>query len=304
MKSLTAIALVAAALAAAPLRAQSLDPATRAAADALTAEQRQQLTAFLGAQAEKFGAADPAQVVAVRNELCKILRDAKTKDGFRREFGAEFVRQFGKFATASDLLRATNVFIVARNAPCGETVGYLADAMDPATTRDASLRVAAAEQLHRAVQSGAVPGTLAVTVAKRAAGFLATEDQWVTASRGVAIIVDAMKGKSLSADQVDSIATALSVAVNTLASRAFEPGKGDLGFALQRALLAIRSDLPDLSTTTQSRFYEAIGPAVAKLAATDAKDAAGYTTGDQKDALQSITVTAELLTRIRSGKPR
>lgn len=304
MKSLTAIALLAAAFAAAPLRAQSIDPAVRGATDALTADQRQQLSAYLSAQAEKFGSADPSQVVAVRNELCKVLRDAKTKDGFRREFGAEFVRQFGKFATGSDLLRATNVFIVARHAPCGETVGYLVDTMDPARNRDAALRVAAAEQLRRTVQPGSLPGTLAVTVAKRAAGFLSTEDQWVAASREVGVIVDAIKTKALTAEQVDSIASSLSAAVNVLASRAFEPGKSDLGFALQRALLAVRSDLPDLPTTTQSRFYEAIAPSVTKLAALRDKQVDGYGSAEKKDALQSITVTAELLTRIRSGKPR
>lgn len=304
MNSLNAIALAAAAFVATCAVAQTIDPAVRGAAEALTAEQRQQVSSYLSAQAGKFGSADPAQVVAVRNELCKMLRDAKTKDGFRREFGAEFVRQFGKFATPADLLRATNVFIVARHAACSDTVGFLADSMDPATSRDPALRVAAAEQLRRAVQAGSLPGALAVTVAKRAAGYVATEDQWVAASRGVGAIVDALKTKGLTPDQVDSIAESLSAAVNSLAKRAFEPGKSDLGLALQRALLAVRSDLPDLPTTTQARFYDAIAPSVAKLAALKGKEADGYGTAEKRDVLQSITVTAELLTKIRSGKAR
>ena len=124
------------------------------------------------------------------------------------------------------------------------------------------------------------------------------------ASRCVAIIVEALKTKDLGADQVDAIADSLASAVNSLSARAFEPGKGSLGFALQRALLAVRSDLPDLPASTQGRFYAAIGRSVGTLAAMKGKEQDGYGTAEAKDALQSITVTAELLSKIGANKPR
>jgi len=304
MKSLSAIALAAAAFLAASSMAQALDPAIRGAQDALTDDQRQQLASYLQAQATRFGSADPSQVVTIRNELCKMLRDPKTRDPFRREFGTEFTKQFAQFAAPSDLLRATNVFIVARHAPCGDTVNLLADHMDPASQRDEAIRIAAAEQLRRATQGSGLPGTLAVTVAKRAAGYLAAEENWVAASRCVNIIVDAMKTKGLSQEQLDGITNSLAAGVNSLAARAFEPGRNDLGFALQRALLAVRSDLPDLPAATQGRFYAAISASVGRLAAMKGTEQAGYGTAEAKDALQSITVTAELLSKISAAKPR
>ena len=305
MKTLTAaIALAAACACAFHAHGQTIDPAIRSAQDALDAAQRQQVAAYLSAQAEKFGAADPAGVADIRNDLCRMLKDPKTKDPFRREFGEEFVNQFGKYAVANDLLRATNVFIVARSAPCAGTIGFLADRADPAMQPDASLRVAASEQLRRAVQSAPLPGPLAVSLAKRASGFAATEGNWIVASHGVATIVEAIRTKGLGADQVDAIAGSLATAVNSLAARAFEPGKSDLGFALQRALLAVRSDLPDLPAATQKKFFDAIGGSVSRLAAMKGKEPDGYASADAQDALQSITVTAELLAKLRTGKPK
>jgi hypothetical protein len=305
MKTPTAaIALVVAFACLSQARAQSIDPAIRSAQDALTDAQRQQVAAYVTAQAEKFGSADPAGVVDIRNDLCRILKDPKSKDPFRREFGEEFVRQFGKFAAANDLLRATNVFIVARSAPCADTVAFLEDRADPALQPDPALRVAASEQLRRAVQAAPLPGALAVSLAKRVSGFAATEGHWIAASHGISAIVEAIRTKGLNAGQTDDIAGFLATAVNSLAARALEPGKSDLGFALQRALLAVRDDLPDLPAATQKKFLDAIGGSVSKLAAMPEAAPAGYSGDDAQRAYESIRQTAGILNSRRTGKPK
>ena len=87
-KSSLVAALLASTLISAPAAAQAISNEIVSAKGTLTADQRKAVAEDLDARAAKFADADPAEVVAMRNEMVALLREAQV---FRPALRAAFV---------------------------------------------------------------------------------------------------------------------------------------------------------------------------------------------------------------------
>jgi hypothetical protein len=292
---------------AAPASAQvMLDPGIKSSTTALTPDQRQKVAELVDGQADRFADADAAGIATLRGQIAIFLKDPSTKDPCRREYASEFVRAFGRFVTEDGelrLLRATNVFIIARFAPTADTLGLLLDNADPALQKDASIRTAAAAQLPFALRSGQFTGPQADAAAKRIAGIVKAEGDWVPAAHGCESIIEALRTKGLPPAQAESIAVILGGCVNDLAARTFDaanPGNAQLVNALQRTLLAIRNQTSEVSASARGKLFAAIGPTLDRVSSMKGKPPAAFDGGMLGAAFESTTNTADLLKKVRA----
>lgn len=281
-----------------------LDPAIKSSTQALTPPQREKVVELVSSQANRFADADAAGIIVLRNQIAVFLKDPTTKDPCRREYAAEFVRAFRKFTTeAGDmrLLRATNVFIMARHAPTADTVGMLLDNADPGAQQDTAVRVSAASQLPLAMRAGQFAGPQADATAKRLAAILKSETDWIAAAHDVEAIIEALRTKTLAPAQAESIALVLGGAVNDLTSRMLD-GQPALVNSLQRALLGIRNQTADVAATARAKLFATIGPSIDKLAAMKGKPPAAFQDAEKKPipAFESVVNTADLLRQVRA----
>jgi hypothetical protein len=240
----------------------------------------------------------------LRNQIVTFLKDPTTKDPCRREYAAEFVRAFRKFAAESGdmrLLRATNAFIIARHAPTADTVGLLLDNADTTSQPDVAVRVAAASQLPLAVRTGQFAGPQADATAKRLAALLKTETDWVVAAHEGEAIIEALRTKSLPPAQAESIAVVLGGAVNDVTKRMLDGNQPQLVNALQRMLLGIRNQTADVAATARAKLFAGIGPSIDRLAAMKGKPSATMADPRFSVAFESVTNTSDLLKQVRAS---
>jgi hypothetical protein len=281
-----------------------LDPAIKSSTQALTAPQRQKIVELVDGQAGRFAEADAAGITVLRNQIVTFLKDPTTKDPCRREYAAEFVRAFRKFAAESGdmrLLRATNAFIIARHAPTADTVGLLLDNADTTSQPDVAVRVAAASQLPLAVRTGQFAGPQADATAKRLAALLKTETDWVVAAHEGEAIIEALRTKSLPPAQAESIAVVLGGAVNDVTKRMLDGNQPQLVNALQRMLLGIRNQTADVAATARAKLFAGIGPSIDRLAAMKGKPSATMADPRFSVAFESVTNTSDLLKQVRAS---
>jgi hypothetical protein len=287
-----------------PVAAQGvMDQKIISSTQPLTADQRKRVAEYFEERATRMRQADPAAVVALRTEIVKFLRDATMKDACRRECAAEIARNFRPVVAEpgdARLLRATNVFIIARFAPGNDTVAMLLDSADPAAQQDAAIRVAAAAQLAATVRAGQFAGPQAEAIAKRASAMAKAETNWVAAAHDVETIVEALRTKSLPTAQAESVAAVLGASVNDLTTRSLQDGQRDLAQALQRALLAIRNQTSDVAATARTKLFASIGPSLDRLAGMKGKQVPGFESDEMKAVFESVTNTADLLNKVRA----
>jgi hypothetical protein len=306
MLRLAARAAILAACLCGPAIAQGMvDPQTLSATQPLTPEQRKKVADFFSDKAERLATANPEDIGAVRKEVIDLLKSPALKDVCRRECAAELVRAFKPLLAGNGeqrLLRATNVFIIARHAPVNDTMAMLLDAADPAVQQDAAVRVAASAQLPLAIRAGQFAGPQAEALAKRAAAIGKAETNWIAAAHDAEAVIEALRTKGISPAQAESIAMMLGGTVNDLTTRTFSGGQPDLINALQRALLGIRNQTSEVAATARAKLFTAIGPSLDKVAGMKGKVPAAFGSDSMKTIFESVTNTAELLNTVRSAR--
>lgn len=273
----------------------------QAAAQSLNESQKKLVNDYVDAQARAFGTADPAQVVEIRNAMCKLLKGVVMRDPCRRELGGQFVRSFAQFAKGADPLRATNTFIIARHAPCTETAGFLLDNADPATQQDALVRVAASAQLAQALRDGQFAGPQAESNAKQIVSALRAETDWVVASHLAEAMVEVLRTKGLAAQNADAIASMVADAVDDLTRRTFDGNQPALVNALQRALLAVRNRTAEVAPSARARLLNGISESINRLVAMKGKAPSAFAGEDLKGIFDSVANTAEVLLKVQQS---
>lgn len=299
-KSSLVAALLASAMLSAPAAAQAISNEIVSAKSALTADQRKAVTADLDARAAKFADADPAEVVAMRNEMVGLLRNPITGIPFRREFGAEFARSFQRFADSKDAMRAANAFIVARYVKTEKGVDFIVDNLDADSQADASIRIAASSQLPKAIDEAPLSPPQLDALAKRVATIGRKETDWVVASHEVDAITEMLRTEQLPAAQSDAIAMSLAGTINDLAARTLDGSQPQLVNALQRALLAVRNQLSNVAASSRGKLLAAITPTLDKLSAMKGKAPEALSGGDLADTFDAVVNTCGLLKKVRA----
>lgn len=235
------------------------------AKQSLTADQRKQVAGSTEALARRFAEADPAGVVAVRNELVTLMRNPLTGIGFRRDFGAEFVKSFRPFTQGTDSLRATNAFIVARFIATAESIDFLADSLAPESQPEVAIRVAASSQLPKAIDAAPLSPPQLDAIAKRLANVARQETDWVAVSHEVDAMTQMLREEGLPTAQSEAIAMSLAGTINDLTNRVIDGSQPRLVNSLQRALLAVRNQLSGVAGSARSRLLTAIAPSLESL---------------------------------------
>lgn len=299
-KSSLVAALLASALLSAPAAAQAISNEIVSAKSALTADQRKAVAADLDARAAKFADADPADVVAMRNEMVALLRNPITGIPFRREFGAEFARAFQRFADSKDAMRAANAFIVARHVKTEKGVDFIVDNLDPDSQPDASIRIAASSQLPKAIDEAPLSPPQLDALAKRVATIGRKEQDWVVAAHEVDAITEMLRTEQLPAAQSDAIAMSLAGTINDLAARTLDGSQPQLVNSLQRALLAVRNQLSNVAASSRGKLLSAITPTLDKLSAMKGKAPEALSGGDLADTFDAVVNTCGLLKKVRA----
>lgn len=297
-----AIAVLAAAGMTLPVAAQAAVLPTEivSAKQALTEDQRKQVAASAEALAKRFAEADPAGVVAVRNELVTLMRNPLTGIGFRREFGAEFIRNFRAFARGTDPMRAANAFIVARFIATAEAVDFLADNVSPEGQPEVAVRIAASAQLPKAVDAAPLSPPQLDAIAKRLATVARQETDWVVASHEVEAMTQMLREEGLPAAQADAIAQSLAGTINDLAGRVMDGSRPELVNALQRALLAVRNQLSGVSGAARGKLLATIAPSLETLAKAKGSAPAAVVSAGLGSTFDAVVNTAGLLQKLRA----
>ncbi len=299
-KSSLVAALLASALLSAPAAAQTISGEIVAAKGALTADQRKAVADDLDARAAKFADADPAEVVAMRNEMVALLRNPSTAIPFRREFGAEFARSFQRFADSKDAMRAANAFIVARHVKTEKGVDFIVDNVDPDSQPDASVRIAAAAQLPKAVDEAPLSPPQLDALAKRVTTIARKEGDWVVVSHEIDAVTEMLRTEQLPAAQSDAIAMSLAGAINDMAARVMDGSQPQLVNSLQRALLAVRNQLSNVAASSRGKLLTTITPTLEKLSAMKGKAPEALASGELADTFDAVVNTCGLLKKVRA----
>ena len=299
-KSSLVAALLASALISAPAAAQAISNEIVSAKGTLTADQRKAVAEDLDARAAKFADADPAEVVAMRNEMVALLRNPITAIPFRREFGTEFARAFQRFAASKDAMRAANAFIVARHVKTEKGVDFIADNLDADSQPDASIRIAASSQLPKAIDEAPLSPPQLDALAKRVATTCRKETDWVVASHEVDAITEILRTEQLPAAQSDAIAMSLAGTINDLAARTLDGSQPQLVNALQRALLAVRNQLSNVAASSRGKLLATITPTLDKLSAMKGKAPEALSGADLAETFDAVVNTCGLLKKVRA----
>ena len=299
---LATAAALAAAAAAMPAVAQNggLPADVVGAKQQLTAEQRKQVAQSVEQFAQRFADADPAGVVAVRNELVTLMRNPLTGIGFRRDFGADFVKEFRKFASGHDSMRASNAFIVARFVGTSEAVDFVCENLDPDAQQDIAVRIAAASQVTKAVDAAPLSPPQLDTIAKRLASVAKKETDWVVVSHEVDCITQMLHKEALPATQADAIAMNLAGTINDLTARVSDGSQPNLVNALQRALLAVRNQLSGVAASARTKLLAAIAPSLDSLGKLKGTPPKGISEGHLEGTFEAVVNTAGLLQKVRA----
>ena len=284
-----------------PAGAQApLGPDILGAQPSLSDAQRGQVDAYLKAMARRFAESQPDGFPELRKELQKLMTDLNAKPPFKRELGLAFVKNFGEHATGPDGLRAVNVFILARIAATADTVDFLIDNVDPNKQATVTMRIAAAAQLTKAIESATLSPPQLDALAKRLAPIAGRETDWVVLTHEVESMAAMLRRKGLSGPQAEAIGGSLATTVNDLATRVISGKEPTLVNALQRALLEVRGGLSDVPGSARAKLLATIAPSLEQLAAMKDKFPPGIEGVPLKSTFEAVVRTAGLLQRVRS----
>jgi len=282
-------------------QADALPPDLVAVKQALTTEQRKTVSEFVTQVAERFAEADPAGVAAIRSKLVEQIRLPTVSPNFRRDFGIEFVKGFGKFAQGTDSMRATNAFILARFIATAETIDFLADNLDPDAQPEVAIRMAAAAQLPKALDAAPLSAPQFDAITKRLAIVIKKERNWVVASHEVESITQMLREEGLTPPQADAIAMSLAATINDLESRVAAGSDPQLVNALQRALLAVRNQLSGIAGSARTKLLTGIAPSLESLVKMKSAPPAGIAEAELTTTFTAVVNTAGLLQKVRAS---
>ena len=267
----------------------------------LTAEQRKSVTEFVTQAAERFAAADPAGVVAIRTTLVDQIRQTTVSPNFRRDFGIAFVKGFAKFAEGTDSMRATNAFILARFVGTAESIDFLVDNLDSDNQPEVAIRIAASAQLPKALDAAPLSPPQFDAITKRIAAVLKKERDWVVAAHEVESITQMLREDALTPAQAEAIAMSLAASINDLQSRVAAGSDPQLVNALQRALLAVRNQLSGIAGSARSKLLTAIAPSLDALVKMKATPPAGISEAKLELTFKAVVNTAGLLQKVTTS---
>jgi hypothetical protein len=267
----------------------------------LTAEQRKSVTEFVTQAAERFAAADPAGVVAIRTKLVDQIRQTTVSPNFRRDFGIAFVKGFAKFAEGTDSMRATNAFILARFVGTAESIDFLVDNLDSDNQPEVAIRIAASAQLPKALDAAPLSPPQFDAITKRIAAVLKKERDWVVAAHEVESITQMLREEALTPAQAEAIAMSLAASINDLQSRVAAGSDPQLVNALQRALLAVRNQLSGIAGSARSKLLTAIAPSLDALVKMKATPPAGISEAKLELTFKAVVNTAGLLQKVTTS---
>jgi hypothetical protein len=267
----------------------------------LTAEQRKSVTEFVTQAAERFAAADPAGVVAIRTKLVDQIRQTTVSPNFRRDFGIAFVKGFAKFAEGTDSMRATNAFILARFVGTAESIDFLVDNLDSDNQPEVAIRIAASAQLPKALDAAPLSPPQFDAITKRIAAVLKKERNWVVAAHEVESITQMLREEALTPAQAEAIAMSLAASINDLQSRVAAGSDPQLVNALQRALLAVRNQLSGIAGSARSKLLTAIAPSLDALVKMKATPPAGISEAKLELTFKAVVNTAGLLQKVTTS---
>jgi hypothetical protein len=267
----------------------------------LTAEQRKSVTEFVTQAAERFAAADPAGVVAIRTKLVDQIRQTTVSPNFRRDFGIAFVKGFAKFAEGTDSMRATNAFILARFVGTAESIDFLVDNLDSDNQPEVAIRIAASAQLPKALDAAPLSPPQFDAITKRIAAVLKKERDWVVAAHEVESITQMLREEALTPAQAEAIAMSLAASINDLQSRVAAGSDPQLVNALQRALLAVRNQLSGIAGSARSKLLTAIAPSLDALVKMKATPPAGISEAKLDPTFKAVVNTAGLLQKVAAS---
>jgi hypothetical protein len=280
MRTLIGTALLLTALwTAAPAAAQSggLPMELVSAKQALTPDQKKRVEEAVDAAARKFADGKPAEVVDGRNALIDIARNPLAGEVFRHEFAIAVVKRLEGYAKPATGLQATNAFLVARFLGASEGVDFLVTNIDVDSQPDASLRVAAAAQLSKAIGAAPLSGPQLDAIAKRIVNAAKDEKSWIALAHDAEAVGDMLRQRGLPAAQADAIALSEAAIVNDIAERFLKGGNPELMLALQRGLLMVRNQMTAGADAGRGKLLPAIAPTLDKLAALKANPPAEVT---------------------------
>jgi hypothetical protein len=236
----------------------------------------------------------------MRKDLGKLMNDPSAKPPFKRELGLAFVKSFGEHAAGTDGLRAVNVFIMARTVATADTVDFIIDNVDPNKQATVAMRIAAAAQLTKAIESATLSPPQLDALAKRLAPIAARETDWVVVTHEVEAMAAMLRRQGLSGPQAEAIAGSLATTVNDLAERVVAGKQPELVNALQRSLLVVRNQLTGVPGSARTKLLSSIAPSLEKLAAMKDKTPDALAKGSLKETFDAVVRTAGLLQRVRS----
>ena len=268
---------------------------------ALTADQRKVVTEFVTKAAERFAGADPAGVVAIRSKLVDQIRLPTVSPNFRRDFGIEFVKEFGKFTEGTDSMRATNAFILARFIATAESIDFLVDNLDPDNQPEVAIRIAAAAQLPKALDAAPLSSPQFDAITKRLAAVIKKEHHWVVAAHEVECMTQMLREEGLTPPQAEAIASSLAATINDLQSRVTSGADPQLVNALQRALLAVRNQISGISGSARTKLLTAIAPSLESLVKMKSTPPSGIAEANLTPTFNAVVNTAGLLQKVRAS---